>query len=425
MAVYGIRYKEAEELRKQEYFQEAAAIFRDLWSEHSSVQVGSRWVYCLRKLNNYQEAIEVARQAIEQFPKDQWLLREYAWCIYFQEVKPSLSKCDLGRIIRFAQEMLELSDDEIIRKQAVFAVIDVAKERTKWDIVSSWCDKLDPSLLSVESISFREQKSMPDRERWYFAKIKATVQLKQWDQVLQYTHEAIAFFPRKDDFSRWLAQARAAQGDVASAVEIIERLLHKGNAQWYILMDLALMKQSLSQNQEALQLACKAALAFGEDKAKVNLFLLLAELGLACGHEDFTAYHVALTKAIRIREGWPVRGELVSLEKRVQTALPNDTSSITLPLDIRSLFSWCQNEWHKYTRLGKPRYTGKICSLPDGKKFAFILPDTGGENVFVILRDLPRTAQTVGIRVEYSLEQSFDPKKNRESVRAVEVSLIS
>ncbi len=422
MSDYGERYRQAEILRKNEQFEEAENAFQALWTELPNPNIGWRWIYCLRKLGNGQAAMQAASLVAEAFPKDVWVQREHAWCIYSQEVKTAQAKKDLGRTTYFAQKMLDMVSDELIRKQAVFAVIDTAKERGKWDIVSQWCDQLDPEQLSSEMNAFGEQKSMSDRERWYYAKVKALVNLKQWPEARQFALKARELFPRKDDFPRWAAQARASEGDVDGGTEEIENLIRRGNTQWYILADLAQMKRQQGKNEEALQIACKAALAFGEDKAKVNLFVLLAELGLALDHVEFAAYHIALTKSIRSREGWPVKEDLMRLERQVN-ATSVDIGPILLSADSRQLFSACQTEWRKYVTARRARHTGRICNLPDGKNFAFIAPDTGGENIHVFLREIPRAAQTLGARVEYSLEPSFDHKKNRESFRAVDVRL--
>jgi tetratricopeptide (TPR) repeat protein len=55
------------------------------------------------------------------------------------------------------------------------------------------------------------------------------------------------------------------------------------------------------------------------------------------------------------------------------------------------------------------------------KQFPFIKPDGGGEAVFVALRDLPPECVHAGARVSFRLEESFDRKKNRASVRAAAV----
>jgi len=346
MTEYGKRYHQAEAHRKSGQFREAEEIFRELWDEYPNPNVGWRWMYCLRKLERAQEAIEVARQVGESFPEDEWVRRERAWCIYSHEVKQAQAQRDLERVVHCAQQMVDLTQDDLIATRATFAVIEVAKDRGKWGIVSQWCSRLDPRKLSSESHTYGEHKGMSDLEQWYYAKVKALVNLKQWSEARELALEGAAAFPRKDDFPRWAAHARAYGGDITGAIEELEGLIRRGNAQWYILSDLAHMKLRLGQREEALRVACRAALAFGEDKAKVNLFSLLAELGLAMQHIEFAAYHVALAKAVRLREGWPLKDDLLLLEQQVNESLTG-SDSVALPTDLRRLLSACQAMWHK------------------------------------------------------------------------------
>jgi hypothetical protein len=61
---------------------------------------------------------------------------------------------------------------------------------------------------------------------------------------------------------------------------------------------------------------------------------------------------------------------------------------------------------------------------PD-RKFAFIRPLEGDVSPIVFESDLPRDCRVDGTLVEYSLEKSFDRKKNRESFKAVHVQKVN
>jgi len=70
------------------------------------------------------------------------------------------------------------------------------------------------------------------------------------------------------------------------------------------------------------------------------------------------------------------------------------------------------------------RQTGTIIKIDPDRPFTFIKPDGGGEAIFVALRDLPPECARAGNRVTFQLEESFDRKKNRASVRAVAVKVV-
>ncbi|MBA2679832.1 MAG: cold shock domain-containing protein [Ktedonobacteraceae bacterium] len=420
----GTNYYQADELRKNKQYAEAEIAFRTLWDSHPTANVGWRWALCLRKLGRTEEALKTIMQAAQVFPHDEWLRKEHAWCLYSQEVKPAQEAMDLGRVVRFAQRMVDLAQDPLVIQRAAFSVIKVAKERGKWDVVDYWCRKLDPQQLGAEPQMIGERRSMSEREQWYYAQVKALVHLEQWADARTLALEAAAAFPHKDDFRRWAAQALAETGDPTGAVGELEVLIRRNNAPWYILVDLAQLKFTLGQREEALRLACRSALAFGEDKAKVNLFAFLAEVGLNLNQPTFAALNLALAKAVREREGWPIKQDLVELEQRINASL-SSMDPIDIPSGTSQLIRRCQQEWSHQSIAGQTRYTGRVYKLPEGKSFGFIQPDMGGGDIFVRLRDLPRVAQNVGALVEYSLEASFDQVKNRDSVQAVSVRLVS
>jgi hypothetical protein len=95
---YEARYQQTENARKAGELEQAAHVLRELWSQRADVRVGSRLIYCLRKLGRLHDALETATDVTSKFPYDEWSNRELAWCVYFQEVKPALEPVmDLSR----------------------------------------------------------------------------------------------------------------------------------------------------------------------------------------------------------------------------------------------------------------------------------------------------------------------------------------
>lgn len=417
------RQQKAKTFYEASQFAEAGAIYHELWVEQGDAFSGTRYTHCLRKAGHANAALSIARQVAQKHPNDTYACRELVWALYEAQFKPAKERGDLRALTQAAQEIANLTDETLPMHLVTFAVIDLAKDKGQWQLVSYWCDRLDPQTLNLDKREVGDQRILSEREQWYFAKVKALVQLNQWAEARRWALEAQQTFPRNIHFQRWAAQALAGEGDRAGAIQELEVLLARGASDWFILADLAQLWFELGQLEEALRAACRAALAFGEDKAKVNLFVLLAQINLALGQVQAAAYHLALTKAVRQRENWPIKNDLIQLEQQIATALATQPAP-DMPTDPTQLFKICQAEWRKQVMAGRTRYTGQVCNLPESKKFGFIAPDQGGENIFVFLRDLPRPAQKVGARVEFSLETSFDQKKNKESVRAVNVQVL-
>jgi len=382
-------------------YEEAGRLYHQLWDERGDAFSGGRYACCLRKCGHAQAALSVARQVAEKHPGDIYVRREVIWALYDAEFKPAKERGDLGALIRIGQQIVDLTDDELPVNLVSFAVIGLAKDKMKWDVVSAWCDHVDRQKLSAEPREMDGRRVISEREQWYFAKVKSLVQLKQWEQARSLAMEALQAFPRKRDFARWAAQALAGQGHVPEAIAELETLAQTGQPEWYLLNDLAELKKQSGQSEEAYCIACQAALAFGEDKAKVGLFVLIGQIALELQQFEVAARHAALARLVRVREGWSVSGEVGRLESKARTAYEQAAASpLNLPDEIPALAALCRKDWEravppelrpqpKEKRTPRPRpetdgalHTGRIKMYNADKGFGFITADDGTGDIF-------------------------------------------
>jgi cold shock CspA family protein len=231
--------------------------------------------------------------------------------------------------------------------------------------------------------------------------------------------------------------------------------------------ELAEMESYLGHKEEAYRLICEALENRQDDKFKLRSFEILADLALDLGKPAVAAAHVTLAGAIRTKEGWKKPVPLEELERRTHTALTEAGKEWPeLPDDLRELSRYCRllrvgeqkareekvapgvigksarqaareipgvktgpgggeegGGGHTNASLER-RQTGTIIKIDPDRPFTFIKPDGGGEAIFVALRDLPPECARAGNRVTFQLEESFDRKKNRASVRAVAVKVV-
>lgn len=416
-----LTYERAEELRKAKQYFEAAAIFGALWQDKQNKMIGWRYAYCLRHIKELDKAEQILETALGQFPDDMFAKKELGWVLYDKDLKPAKEETDLGKVLHTARKILGLNSDSFALQRVSLVVMKVAKARGRWNVVLEWADKLTPEELNTDAPIFNGKRGMSDRETWYVNRARALLELERFTEARAQAQAGLDVFPNEIFLLRTAALARAQSGDVQGGLEEMRALAQHRRADWYVKAELAELELLAGNHLDAYRLMCEALSNPQEDQFKLGYLLIFAEIALALEQPEIAAEHVHLAKLIRVQEGWTVPDEIQALEQKIQTILA--TKSITLPLlsdDLQELSKRCHRCWREGATLGMERIRGTIKSVPSDRGFTFIRREDGGEDVFVLIRDLPRNVQA-GEVVEFTLHKSFDQKKGKESVIAKDV----
>lgn len=414
----------ANNLLKQSQWREAGKIFHEIWNEENNAYAASRYLHCLRKADFADVAIQQGKIAMKQFPDNKYIKSEVIWSYYDAKIKSYMSDKahpNLVNLISDAETILKLQPDDMPRELVIFAVIKNARAQGEWYIVSDWCDKLDPLTISADSPG--NQKGMSRREQWFFAKVKSLMEIKQWQEARSWALKACKSYPKQIQFQRWSALALGEQGQESSAIQELEEIIIKFREEWYILQDIGELYAKINQPNTALKFFCRSALCNGEDKLKVSLYLEIAEKSLVSNKLEMAANTIALSKMIRQREGWKIKDNLEQLEKVIDEKLKKEKPAWQLPQDITKLQHKCHKYWKAEVYAEQQRYSGIIDSLPSDKKHGWILNDNG-DRIFFLQRDLPSHLRREKLRVNFLLEQSWDRKKNKRSVKAIDICVV-
>jgi CspA family cold shock protein len=434
------RSRQARELYQEGRYEEAGKLYHQLWDENQDAFSGGRYAHCLRKCGYPEHALAVARQIAQKFPDDIHVRREVVWALYNAEFKPAKEREDLGTLIHTGQKILNLTDEELPTRLVSFAVISLAKDKMKWSIVLAWCNHLDPEQLSTERRQMGGRRVISELEQWYFAKVKALIKLEQWEEARTQAVKAMKVFPRNRHFTRWGALALAGLGGIDEAIDELEDLVQHGRPEWYLLENLAELQLRNGRVDESYVTACRAALASGEDKAKVSLYLLIGKIAMERNELDIAACHVQLSHLIREQEGWSIPHEATQLESEIRSAIKDTDAVIDLPEDISALKAHCCQIWEEIVPsdlrpkskrkrrrpssrpvvdASQPFQKGEIKKYIDDRGFGFIIPDDGGDDIFFHITNVTGIDQPEqGIRVEYQIT------KTPKGLNAINVRLV-
>ncbi len=345
------RWMRAEGLRKIQVYNRAGDIFRELWEQNHDPSAGWRYAYCLRKSGSLEDALNNIEKVVESFPDHPQALREKVWCLYEARLKPAIRDGKHGEILKAARAMVEAQADELPLKLAVFAVIKSARARAYWEEVSAWCDLLEPSQLRGTVTRSprgkqRGRQELSERERWYYAKLKALVKLGCYDEAYALGTQAISEYPTNVDFVRWVAISEAGLGKTREAVDRLLDLLrtHGRRTPWYVIADLASLQLQLGDLEGAWRSCRRAARCQGGIKSKVTLYETAARVTFAMGKILVARDHLGLCMRLRNDQEWGISDNLLELQADIQEAAGldwEDSESLT----VRQWLQRCQKHW--------------------------------------------------------------------------------
>lgn len=419
-------YDSAESLRKDKKFSEAAEQFAILWQQKPSTMYGWRYAFCLRKLDRINDAENILKDVLEKFPDDKFAKSEMGWILYEKELKPAKEESDLGKTLHFANEILKLNSEVFAMRLIAQTVMKVAKDKKKWDVVLEWSNKLIPTDLSTDVRMFDGKRGMSERETWYVGRAKALLELGHFNDARTFAQQGIVEFPDELFLARTAALALARNGKLDEAADELRKLLNHRRADWYVKADLADVEFSRGNRAEAFRIMSDAVSNPQDDEYKLGCFVTLGKIALEMSKLEIAAEHVAFAKAVRVANNWSISPELAQLEQNVSKAFKDANIPFpSLPSDVKELSKICHQRWREGASEGLEFVKGTLKPFDPNKKFAFIRRDDGKEDVFVLLRNIPRKCIQEGARLEFVLEKSFDQKQNRESTQASKVRCAS
>ena len=425
MPDYSDKSVEANQLRKSGDFKAATKIYQELWGLEENKFTAAGLLHCLRKQQKFDEALELSTVAFQKFPDFDWCRNECIWTNISAKLYNLPENIDTLSVVNITNSILEMKPEIIPYNFAVFKVIKTAKKNRDWLIMNDWLIKIDSEKLKNES---EIKGNWTDKELWFYYKAVGLIAIGDFEEGVEFINRVKDQFRSKSKFfDRLSAKAQIAQQNFESGEKIYEKLTRNDRVDWWILHEYGKLLIKNDKSIAGFKMLLRAAAAPGPLINKISLISDLAQEFEKQNKTEEALYHFQLVKLIREENGWFVSDELI---KRTEN-LKEDSENIVLPKRLKDILKLCKNTWRELGIIKEPNNSRKILNskmlngfvkLGDSTKpFCFI--KSGKESFFCSKSELPKPISD-GQLVKFQLIQAFDKKKNKDSVKATNISLL-
>jgi len=411
----------ANELRKENKYEEALDLYTQSWDILKDAYTGAGLLHCLRKLENFKRANPFAEILIDIFPTIDWVKNEVAWTLVTDPFKQANS---FTEALIVGEKIDKITNNPIILKNIAFKLLKLADNNENWQCVIKWLNKVNPDDLSKEYI---KSTKWSDKSQWNYNYFKALLKIGEYEKIISKIDECIDEFPQiKEFFFNLKAKSFKKSERYDDSVKIYEELL-KYKKDWWIYKDYADLLLKMNVKDKALKIFYHTATLNKSMKMMVNIYHIIGNLCVELGKDKEALYHFMLSKLIREKEGWTVPEDIRSSIQQVSTSFP-DISKIN---SINKIFSHCQAFWevegyiqNNNQKMEKSTITifkGVLSLGRQNKSFCFI--NTGKESIICNKSILPSNIQDSD-QVKCEAIPSYDKKNQKESWKAIKVEKI-
>jgi hypothetical protein len=416
--IYDLK-KSATELRKAGKFPEAKEIYSSLWTQTKDVYDGAGLLHCLRKLDLDEDAIQLAEELESKCNMLDWCRNEVIWTYTSNILQKFSDEATLDEVLPVAKKIMNLHPDGLATKLVVFKVLKTAKKDNKWDVINEWVLKIEPASLSDKPmIDERGKEGWCDQSLWYNYRLNGLFEIEHYNDVISISEEAIKKFSKeKKYFLRLKAKALNKLGN-PEAITIYTELCKHPRADWYMIKEYADIKKESGLLNEAYEQMCRAAQQCPKFDMMVSFYHDFGMLAKELKRNEEAYCYLLLSKLVREENSWKVPPEIINTLDELKLNLNIES----IPTDIHSLHQRCKSYWGNNNQNEDQVYRGKVQLGPKEKPFCFISVSKN-ESYFCFKSDLPIGVKD-GDPVSFKRIASFDKKKNTQSWKAINISII-
>ncbi len=411
----------ANELRKNGDYESALILYEELWKNSNDKFDAAGLLFCYRKLKLFDKAIPFSEEVISKFPDFNWCKNEFIWTQIQGKLYTFPDEGELSEMFKIVNHILEMKPDEIAYKITIFKLLKCAKKNGDWNSLNEWIIKIDPKILDGYT---DESTGWTDKELWYYYRVHGLINISKEEEAIKIIDDnRDEYYKQSKFFDRLKAKAYISLKLFDKSEGLYKTLISK-HQDWWLLHEYGCVLLSLNKVDEALKYLVIAALHPPMKlELKITLLSDIANLLIKLGKKEQALLHLLLIKAVREENNWSI-GDLNEKISSLQV-------KIDVNNDIKLLLKDCKIIWQDYSgnnslssvsSLKEKNLKGKIINLTEGKPFCFIKTNDN-QSYFCSKNDLPENACNEQL-VSFDIKPSFDKKKNKQTFKAINITVI-
>lgn len=419
----------ARELKKNKKFDDAIAIYTNLYDSDSDKWLAWEYAYSLKQVNKIDLAISVCKSTYSENKKFKYNNDLLSWLLYekyFKISKKVYSRKELETLYEiafFVSTLVEQGPNSPYEK-IVFSTIKIFNnnysEFTKK--VLELLKLIDSTLLSSTPGKFkkknRESEYQSNKELFYSLKTKALFIDQSYTECIVCCEEAlktIDCFHHNNDL--WIQYRKALcfekidrnQEAIVMLHELVMKMRH-----WIFQHASAKIYEKTDNINQAMLYFSMAALDSVTHTMKVTLFQDFAVFLKKNNQPKWAYIHAMYAKELRDSQGWSISQELAALIDDLEQVKYLEQSTISKQ-DLEDY--WLDNI---INTLGSE--SGKITNIHKNHKFGFI-SCLSKSYYFQMKSVIGKQTIKPSDSVDFIVIDSFDSKKNKATQEAAYIRL--
>lgn len=320
-------------------------------------------------------------------------------------------------------------NDDLLFRLVIMKSVEASFDKPSYNAqsINALLDRVNPDTLNNVPQKYtdstgKEREAASERERWYSWKSKCLEEMEDYHHCIEVCREGLSklqsmHYDNQIWFSRRIALSLSKIGEPSEGLKILDELIPK-KREWFLFSDRGFILIRMNEKRKGEDNLIQALNLPGPDQMKIRIYQYFLDNYKDGKYQEFN--RVLKLYIIRIREKneWPISDENKSFLEKLDPSLQKKSLYVLR----ETVMDFIRKEFKN----SETTTTGVIGYIADNGRTGYIRPDFGDE-IFFRTKNVINAKNGIfeKTRVKFEIVDSFDKSKNRESIEAINIQLIS